>query len=282
MSRPIKEMKVLSLGMSRTGSFSIAKALTILGYDGVHHGIQTISLPHEQMLLSAAADSTFPSLPTYTGTPFTRKDWDALFGNYEAVTDMGSFFALQLIEAYPNAKVILVERDIDTWYESMDEACFEISWGWRADLIIDYLSPMWGLKGGQTMRKLLLGFFGARSVSEMRKVAKDRYRKHYEEVRAAVPKERLLDFKLEQGWEPLCSFLGHEVPAGVEFPVENTRSEHIQRVRSKENRFLRLALLTGIKKAFPWAFGVSIVATGLYLGRLGWAKRILERIKELA
>ncbi|KAF5649661.1 nad dependent epimerase [Fusarium sp. NRRL 52700] len=211
------------------GSSSIAKALTILGYDGVHHGIQSISLPHEQILLSAAANSTFPSLPTYTGNRFTRNDWDALFGNYEAVTDMGSFFALQLIEAYPHAKVILVERDVDTWFESMNEACFKTLWGWRADLIIDYLGPMWGLQGGQTLRKVLLGFYGAHSVDEIRNVAKDRYMRHYEEIRATVPKERLLEFKLDQSWGPLCAFLGHNVPEGVEFPVENKRNEHINR-----------------------------------------------------
>ncbi|XEV01323.1 hypothetical protein FSHL1_006610 [Fusarium sambucinum] len=246
MSKPLKEMKILSLGMPRTGSSSIAKALTILGYDGVHHGIQSISLPLEQTLMSKAADSTFPSLPTYTGIPFTRNDWNALFSNYEAVTDMGSLFALQLIKAYPHAKVILVERDVDTWFESMNEACFNRLWGWRADLIIDYLGPIWGLQGGKTLRTVLLCFFGAQNVDGIRKVAKDRYIRHYEEIRAAVPKERLLEFKLEQSWEPLCEFLGHDVPEGVNFPVGNNRSEHIARIKTKENRFLRLALVTVI------------------------------------
>ncbi|KAI3552260.1 yetA [Colletotrichum filicis] len=257
-----KEMKVLSLGMTRTGSASITKALTILGFQGVHHGIQAISSPREWALFSRAADSVFPTLPTHNGAPFTRKDWEALFGSYEAVTDMGSFFALQLIEAYPEAKVILVERDVDSWFHSMDEAIFKTTWGLRANLIIDFLGPAWGLNGGRTLRKILLGFYGVRNVKEMREVAKDRYRQHYAEVRAVVPKDRLLEFKLEDGWAPLCEFLGKDVPSGVDFPVANQRKEHLERVRTRQNRFFKLAFFTGLRKVMPWVFGLGVVAAG--------------------
>ena len=37
------------------------------------------------------------------------------------------------------------------------------------------------------------------------------YLRHYERVRALVPKERLLEFKAKDGWEPLCAFLGKDV-----------------------------------------------------------------------
>ncbi|KAF9877572.1 nad dependent epimerase [Colletotrichum karsti] len=269
-SKP-KEMKVLSLGMTRTGSASITQALTILGYDGVHHGIQAISCAREWTLFSAACDSTFPTLPTYTGAPFPRENWESLFGNYEAVTDMGSFFAVQLVEAYPDAKVILVERDVDSWFQSMDEAIFSTTWGWRADLIIDYLGPRWGLAGGQTLRKIMLGFYGVRNVQQMREVAKERYKKHYAEVRAAVPKERLLEYSLKDGWKPLCDFLGKDVPEGVEFPVANRRKEHIDRVRTKQNRFFKVAMFVGLRKAMPWVFGIGAVAAAVYLTKPKWA-----------
>ncbi|KAL0941172.1 nad dependent epimerase [Colletotrichum truncatum] len=277
-----KEMKVLSLGMTRTGSASITQALTILGYDGVHHGIQAITSPREWTLFSAAADSTFPTLPTYTGAPFTQESWKSLFGNYEAVTDMGSFFALQLIAAYPDAKIILVERDIDSWFQSMDEAIFKTTWGWRADLIIDYLGPRWGLAGGQTLRKILLGFYEVRNVNEMRKVAKERYKRHYAEIRAAVPKERLLEFNLKDGWKPLCEFLGKDVPETVDFPVANKRKEHLDRVRTRQNRFFKLAIFVGLRKALPWVFGVGAVTAGFYLTKPTWALESFERILKMA
>ncbi|KAM5442259.1 hypothetical protein MferCBS31731_002633 [Microsporum ferrugineum] len=38
------------------------------------------------------------------------------------------------------------------------------------------------------------------------------FEEHNERVRAAVPKERLLEFRADQGWGPLCDFLGVPVP----------------------------------------------------------------------
>jgi hypothetical protein len=40
----------------------------------------------------------------------------------------------------------------------------------------------------------------------------DVYVRHNEYVRKLVPKERLLEFRPEQGWKPLCDFLGVPVP----------------------------------------------------------------------
>lgn len=31
-------------------------------------------------------------------------------------------------------------------------------------------------------------------------------------IRGLVPKERLLEWSVDEGWEPLCAFLGKEVP----------------------------------------------------------------------
>lgn len=39
-------------------------------------------------------------------------------------------------------------------------------------------------------------------------------------VRGMVPKERLLEWSVEDGWEPLCEFLGKPVP-DEPFPHEN-------------------------------------------------------------
>lgn len=50
--------------------------------------------------------------------------------------------------------------------------------------------------------------------------AKDKYRAHYAMVRELTPRDRLLEFKLEDGWEPLCRHLGKPVP-DVPFPKMN-------------------------------------------------------------
>lgn len=40
----------------------------------------------------------------------------------------------------------------------------------------------------------------------------DVYVRHNEYVRGIVPKESLLEFRSEQGWKPLCDFLGVPAP----------------------------------------------------------------------
>eukprot|EP00415_Alexandrium_ostenfeldii_P004324 UN4324 len=47
---------------------------------------------------------------------------------------------------------------------------------------------------------------------EIRSRCIDGYIRHNEEVRRAVPPERLLEFNVKQGWDPLCRFLGLPVP----------------------------------------------------------------------
>ena len=58
---------------------------------------------------------------------------------------------------------------------------------------------------------ILVAFAGTSRTDYMsdsyRELAKQRYKEHYEHVRRFVPKERLLEFKNEDGWEPLCKFL---------------------------------------------------------------------------
>jgi hypothetical protein len=47
------------------------------------------------------------------------------------------------------------------------------------------------------------------------------YIEHYAHIRSKVPPERLLSFHPRDGWEPLCEFLGKEVPKDEAFPRVN-------------------------------------------------------------
>lgn len=50
------------------------------------------------------------------------------------------------------------------------------------------------------------------------------FNRHNAEVRQVVPPEKLLEFDVKEGWEPLCTFLNVPVPA-TSFPHTNTREE---------------------------------------------------------
>ena len=48
--------------------------------------------------------------------------------------------------------------------------------------------------------------------------------RHTAAVRAGIPKKRLLEYEVSQGWQPLCEFLGVDVP-DTPFPKVNSREE---------------------------------------------------------
>ena len=154
------------------------------------------------------------------GKPFTRKEWDQLLGEYGAITDVPALaFWEDLLAAYPEAKVVLIERDIDRWYRSFDDAVIRIMWRRLGNIIADFERGFVG-PIRDVHRRWATDWMGVHSADEMREVAKDRYREHYALVRSTVPKENLLEYKLGSGWEPLCAYLGKDIP-NVEFPKVN-------------------------------------------------------------
>jgi hypothetical protein len=54
------------------------------------------------------------------------------------------------------------------------------------------------------------------------------FERHTENVRAALPADRLLVFQATDGWGPLCEFLGVEAPVDEPYPHLND-TETLQR-----------------------------------------------------
>jgi hypothetical protein len=60
------------------------------------------------------------------GEMLSRKQWDELLGHCQAVCDWpAACFGRELVEAYPNAKVILQGRDIDSWHRYIETLTLE-------------------------------------------------------------------------------------------------------------------------------------------------------------
>jgi len=65
---------------------------------------------------------------------------------------------------------------------------------------------------------------------------------HCNMIRGLVPKERLLEWTVEDGWEPLCAFLGKEIPAEP-FPHANASGgEYEKKERAAGLQWLLAAL----------------------------------------
>lgn len=183
------------------------------------------------------------------GEPFTRAQWDQLLAEYGGVTDVPALaFSEDLIAAYSEAKVVLMERDIESWSRSFDDVVTRLMWfswnHWIASLDPWFVGPIRDVHHRWTKDWMVV-----HSAEEMRMKAKTKYQEHYELMRKIVPKERLLEYKLGSGWETLCDFLQKIVP-DVEFPkVNETASMHEKIVlmagRGIRNLLARILLWTG-------------------------------------
>ena len=225
-------------------------ALIALGYP-TYHFFSLYSSIRDTEMWNLALDAKYFS----RGPTFTLVDWDALLGHVAAVTDIPCIcFAPELIETYPEAKIVLVDRDIDAWYRSFDKAVIQSGFNPVMDYLA-YLDP--GFTGAMVWmsKKWRKGFFRSDNNAELRNNAKDVFREHYEMVRKITPKERLLEYKLGSGWEPLCEFLGKDVP-DVPFP----RVNETEALREKIGIIMRRSMIKGIKKAM-WTVG-AMAAVG--------------------
>ena len=191
-------LKVIGSGLGRTGTMSLKLALEQIGFGACHHMVEVFMHPESVPLWIAAGE----------GQP----DWNAIFSGYQSVVDYpGCKFWRELMDYYPDAKVIHTLRDPERWFESTQATIFAP----RASAL-DAPPPM------RAFFNMVLGDFGDRLHD--RDYMIERFKRHTEEVLAAVPKDRLLVFEASQGWAPLCAFLGVPVPE-TPYPRENSRED---------------------------------------------------------
>lgn len=220
---PIREKGVISLGFYRTGSQSLKEALTILGYRDVFHSSAMATDMGKWQSLGAVADANIACLPSYTGCDYTRSEWDSVFGPCEALTDVTPF-GLSLINAYPEAKIILVHRDFDSWVQSfLNTLVLPSSSSVMAWMSGNWFEPLLGIHLSQTAWKMYMGLLGVCDLRKTRdhRIMRAGYDRHYDTIRRVVPPERLLELDLKDlDWKPLCEFLDKDVP-NVPFPRLN-------------------------------------------------------------
>jgi hypothetical protein len=209
-------IQVIGAGFGRTGTLSLKLALEKLGFDKCYHMLEVGNHPEHVALWRAAV----------RGEPL---DWDALFEGYRATVDWPSckFYREQMAH-FPDARVILSERDPERWYASVMNTIWPSSVARR-----DSGDPVTKPWSDMIFEVIWDGTFHGRI--EDREYAIQVYLDHNRHVREFVPAERLLVFDPADGWEPLCRFL--EVPVPPEpYPQVNTTDDFRTRVSAMVQR----------------------------------------------
>ena len=199
-------LKIVGSGLGRTGTKSLQTALNILGFGPCHHMVEVFAHPESMALWIEAGAG--------------RPDWDAIFSGYQSMVDYpGAAYWRELAAWYPNAMVLHSVRDPDRWFEST-----------QATIFAPHGMAARAMSGdGAPMSAFFRSFSGAfRERLNDRAFMTDYFRRHTEEVKAAIAPERLLIYEAGQGWAPLCTFLGVAIPE-TPYPSENSRAEFIAR-----------------------------------------------------
>ncbi len=207
-------MKLIGAGLPRTGTLSQKVALEILGLGPCYHMVNVLADLDEVPAWSRALDG--------------QASWQELFEGFQSTVDWpAAFFYQELIEVYPDAKVLLSVRDADGWERSMRDTIWGVLYG---DMLIHDLSnararvdPKW--RGYTELMEEMWSHSGLISERDGQPgsmgTAMERYN---EEVQLRVPSERLLVWSVGDGWEPLCRFLDAPVPS-MPFPHLNDSKE---------------------------------------------------------
>ncbi|KAL6860624.1 hypothetical protein ACO1O0_004652 [Amphichorda felina] len=252
-------LAIIHVALFRMATRSLAEAYRILGYK-THHGIDDI-LGNPWELIEQAAEATWPSVPDARPRErFTRADWDALWGHrYDIATDMACPFADQLVAAYPHAKVVVVQRDFDSWWASYQAGVLDKLFSPAQQFWVFLVSRVLGSRAAHAMFKLNYGLFGAASLAEIEAHARTTYDAYYSSIRAAVPPERRLEYTMGDGWEPLCAFLGKEVP-DVPFPRLNDGKYR----REQQSRGESMVFASSVGKMARWVVGPAAIAAAAW------------------
>ena len=198
-------LKLINAGLGRTGTTSLMAALDQLGFGRCYHMLDLVSTEESlEQWERIVCDGQQP-------------DWEAIYDGYTSAVDgPNAIYYEQIMKAFPEAKVILTLRDAERWYQSTHDTVYQFAVKYQEN----------PAEAGSRQSRLYRvtnamfweGLFGGRFADQ--EYAMEVYRNHNQEVIRSVDPGKLLVYDVKQGWEPLCAFLGADVPP-EDFPHLN-------------------------------------------------------------
>jgi hypothetical protein len=198
-------VKIIGAGFPRTGTNTLRESLELLGFNKTYHMKQLLVHPENLHYWTTLRD---------TGTT----DWEGLYDGYQATVDFPCYpWYKEHMKQYSDAKVILSLRPFEDWYDSFYNTIWkaqnppeaqakEMEQKVASDPRLQSVMKVMGFAKKAIVEDHFQGRFLDKEFME--KVFND----HHEEVKNYVPANKLLVFDVSEGWEPLCKFLGVEVP----------------------------------------------------------------------
>ena len=223
-------LEVLSSGWPRTGTDTLKNALDILGYKSYHF--------HE-IMENSRIDHMRKWVVHFENNCTDKAGLKAMFAEYGYTA--GADFPVsacwkEIFSAYPNAKVIHMERESsEVWWESSSSTVWSVARRFPFYILLKVI-PIFreSVPMSYAMYNKVFRDAGVRyTKKEMDEIAAGYPEAHrakwiaaYESsnarVHKTIPAEQLHVHKHTDGWPKLCEFLGKPVP-DVPYPHSNKR-----------------------------------------------------------
>ena len=178
--------KIFGIGLSKTGTTSLTKALEILGYKSIHHPQNWLKINDGKL-------------------DFDYKQIE----KYDTFTDIEiARFYKELDNRYPHSKFILTTRNIDSWLKSCK----------------NHLHPY--NQYNDSLNLLLEEIYGSNIYSSDEEFTQAYLRHYDDVINYFKDRPQdllILDVNVENKWEKICTFLEQPLPKEA-YPVANKAS----------------------------------------------------------
>jgi len=246
-------MRVIGAGFGRTGTSSLKVALEELGFGPCYHFSEILAHPSHLDAWEAAVRGE-------------QVDWHKLFEGYQAVLDWpASAYYEQLWAAFPSAKILLTVRDPDKWYESTRRTAYRATKMALSPrilvLFLDAIAPVQQRAVRLVEAVAWQGVFDGRFADKQQALTV--FEQHLQKVKDSVPASNLLVYNVSQGWEPLCAFLGVDVPKDTPFP-------HLFDTAAFENQIKERTRFAAVRLGAAATPLVLLMALGVWF----WRRRL--------
>lgn len=197
--------KVFGVGFSKTGTTSLERAFTELGYKVCHGHFNN---NHTNFLIALYVNKDYREILKMT----------KLFDAFADGPWGGGDLYKTLLDEYPDAKYILTVREPEKWYMSFEKMITRFSPDLDSAFETFYNNGRYGTP------YFFKHIFGIETMAGAREKMIAYYTSYNSEVQkyfAQKGKELLVvDITAGAGWNEICTFLGKPVPA-IEFPHMN-------------------------------------------------------------
>lgn len=215
--------------------YSLTLALEELGLPTLH----TQHLYEHEKVFGMWVDEVFqPSIDEGQAT-LRRPNLDMVVEHgFQATCDLPmALYYEQIMEEFPDCKFILTTRsNSEEWFRSWDTLAKSITQPARFGDFVPAVRPVmiylrWLFAMVNNDQSYLSVPYPLPEQNKEASIAS--YEEHNRKVRALIPQERLLEYSVKDGWEPLCNFLEIEHCPTTPFPKTNSaRSVRVQAISS--------------------------------------------------